>query len=162
MNVPEGARKRRRVRSRRGALSTATQVCIGHLRYGWISLACFCVLGIVLESLHGFKMEFYLAERVANRRFCWMAAHATGTGLSLLHLVFAATVVHLNDWNPRSRQMISYAFYSASLLIPAGFLLAGCFLRDGDPGLGMGLVMAACCLLMFVLASTAKQTRNLS
>ena len=155
MNTTVAGRKRKRRKPAGSQVLTARQVCANHLRFGWISLAVFCLLGLVLESLHGFKMEFYLAEEMASRRICWMVAHATGTCLSLVHICFAVTVLQFADWPPRSRQVASYSLYSASLLIPLGFLLAGWFLRDGKPGMGIGLVLAAGLLLMSVLWGTA-------
>ena len=155
MNTPVAVRKRKRRKPAAGQVLTAQQVCANHLRFGWITLACFCLLGMVLEGLHGFKLEFYLAEDMASRRLCWMVAHASGTGLSLVHICFAVTVLHMADWRPRSRQMASYSLYSASLLIPLGFLLAGWFLRDGKPGMGIGLVLAAGLLLLSVLWGAA-------
>ncbi|NIM42420.1 MAG: hypothetical protein GTN84_14715, partial [Hydrogenophaga sp.] len=32
-----------------------------HLRFGWWSLLVFLCLGAVLESMHGFKVQFYVA-----------------------------------------------------------------------------------------------------
>lgn len=157
MNQP-AAPKRRRVRSSTVNLSTPQQISRGHLKFGWTSLACFCLLGIFLEALHGFKIEWYLSETMAARRGCWLAAHASGTCLSLLHIVFAVTVVYLADWRPKSRLVTSYSLSSATVLIPAGFLLAGCFLRDAKPGMGMGLVLAAVLLLLSVLLATATNT----
>ena len=154
MNQP-AAPKRRRVRSSAANLLTPQQISRGHLRFGWISLGCFCLLGIFLESLHGFKIEWYLGEATEARRGCWLAAHASGTCLSLVHISFAVTILHFADWRPRSRQVASYSLCSASLLIPLGFLLAGWFLRDGKPGMGIGLVLAAVLLLMSVLWGTA-------
>ena len=158
MNVPAAAPKRRRSQSSKANLLTSQQISRGHLRFGWISLACFCLLGIVLESLHGFKIEWYLGEATAARRGCWLAAHASGTCFSLLHLIFAMTVVYLADWRPKSRLLASYSLCSATVLIPAGFLLAGWFLRDAKPGMGMGLVLAAALLLLSVLVATATNT----
>jgi len=158
MNAPAAAPKRRRSQSSAVKLLTPRQICRGHLRFGWISLGCFCLLGIFLETLHGFKIEWYLSEAMTARRGCWLAAHASGTCFSLLHIVFAMTVVYLTDWRPKSRLATSYSLYSASVLIPAGFLLAGWFLRDAKPGMGMGLVLAAALLLLSVLLATATNT----
>ena len=155
MNTPVASRKRKRRKAAVGGILTARQVCSRHLRFGWISLAIFSLLGMILESMHGFKLEFYLAEDMASRRICWMVAHASGTCLSLIHISFAVTILHFADWRPRSRQVASYSLCSASLLIPLGFLLAGWFLRDGKPGMGIGLVLAAVLLLMSVLWGTA-------
>jgi len=157
MNQP-AVPKRRRARAFAVNLLTPQQICRGHLRFGWVSLGCFCLLGVLLESLHGFKIEWYLNETMAARRACFLAAHASGICFSLLHMVFAVTVVYLTGWRPKSRQMASYSLYSASVLIPTGFLLAGWVLRDAKPGMGMGLVLAAALLLLSVLLATAVNT----
>ena len=159
MNASGATKKRRRSRSP-AKLLTAHQICRSHLRFAWISLTCFCLLGIFLEALHGFKIAWYLSPEMASRRGCWMAAHAAGTVLSLLHILFAATVMQLRDWQPKSRLVASYALSSVSLLIPGGFFLAGLFLRDGKPGMGIGLVMAAAVLLISVLSVTATRTSS--
>lgn len=158
MNVPVAAKKRKRPRSAPAKALTAGQICQGHLCFAWISLTCFCLLGLALEGFHAFKIDWYL--EMAYRRGCWMAAHATGTCFSLLHILFAVTVIYLSDWQPKSRRGVSCALYSASLLIPAGFFLAGCFLRDGKPGMGIGLVLAAAVLLVSVLVVTAITTSD--
>ena len=49
-----------------------------HLRFGWWSLLCFLTLGIVLESLHGFKVGWYLDAAHSTRRLMWTLAHAHG------------------------------------------------------------------------------------
>ena len=39
-----------------------------HIRVGWWSLLVFLSLGIVLETLHGFKIGWYLDTSSATRR----------------------------------------------------------------------------------------------
>ncbi len=40
-----------------------------HLRFGWWSLLVFLLLGLVLETLHGFKIGWYLDVSNSIRRF---------------------------------------------------------------------------------------------
>ena len=63
-----------------------------HLRFGWGSLLVFVLLGGVLEGMHGFKVDWYLAVGNETQRLMWRLAHAHGTFLSLVHVAFAFTV----------------------------------------------------------------------
>ena len=63
-----------------------------HLRVGWLALLVFLSLGIILESLHGFKVGLYLDVSNQTRRFMWTLAHAHGTLLALVNLAFALTL----------------------------------------------------------------------
>ena len=50
-----------------------------HIRFGWWSLLVFASAGLVLESLHGFKVRAYLDTSNETRRLMWTLAHAHGT-----------------------------------------------------------------------------------
>ena len=54
-----------------------------HLRFGWRSLFVFLVLGVVLETLHGFKLGWYLDVGAEMRRLMFTLAHAHGTLLAM-------------------------------------------------------------------------------
>src|SRR5205809_1078745 len=58
------------------------------LRAGWLLLAIALPFGVTLETLHGFKVQAYLASEM--RREMWRLAHAHGTLLGILCLVSAA------------------------------------------------------------------------
>ena len=60
-----------------------------HLLFGWWSLLVFLSLGLGLETLHGFKVGWYLDVANEARRLTWTLAHAHGTLLGLIHLGFA-------------------------------------------------------------------------
>src|SRR5688572_24062207 len=60
-----------------------------HLRFGWFSLLVFLTLGLMLEALHGFKVQAYLNVMNETRRLMWTLAHAHGAMLGLAHLGFA-------------------------------------------------------------------------
>ena len=72
-----------------------------HLRFGWWSLLLFATLGLVLESLQGFKVRAYLDVSNETRRLMWTLAHAHGTLGGLLHLGLAASVGHLVGGRPQ-------------------------------------------------------------
>ncbi|MDC0175896.1 hypothetical protein OAJ60_03075, partial [Planctomycetaceae bacterium] len=71
----------------RGAIVTR------HMVIGWWSLLIFVALGLVLESMHGFKVAWYVnSGEPETTRLMMRLAHAHGTFLSLVHLAFAWTV----------------------------------------------------------------------
>ncbi len=128
--------------------------CIGrHMRFGWWSLLLFLCLGIVLDGMHGLKIGWYLDVSSQTRRLMWTLAHAHGTLLSLIHIVFAVTLTRLPNWKPRSRNIASQCLIGASLLLPGGFFIGGFWIYEGDPGLGVvlapigGFLLAAAVLL---------------
>ena len=127
-----------------------------HLRIGWWSLLLFLTLGIVLEAMHGFKIQWYLGEQNATRRLMFTLAHVHGTLLSLVHLAFAATDHILRPTSTRQeagRQPVRSLLLSlATILIPLGFFAGGWKVYDGDPSLGILLVpLGAVCLFAAVL-----------
>jgi hypothetical protein len=132
-----------------------------HLRFGWWALLGFLTLGFVLESLHGFKVGWYLEMGNETRRLMWTLAHAHGSLLSMVHVIFAATVIFLPEWKSTSRTTASRCLMSASLLIPGGFFLGGCVIYAGDPGLGILLVPPGALLLFVAVLLTARSVKHL-
>lgn len=110
-----------------------------HLRLGWWLLALFATLGLVLETLHGFKLQAYVGVDSSIRREMWTLAHAHGTLLSLVHLGLAATLWFGKQQSGRPL-LASRLISAASLLMPLGFFLGGWQYYGGDPGLGILLV----------------------
>ncbi len=124
-----------------------------HLRLGWWSLLLFACLGLTLEAMHGFKVDWYLNVTNETRRLMLRLAHAHGTLLALLHIAFAATLAAAKPTGRASR-IASRALIAAGLLLPAGFLLGGFGAVGGDPGMGIGLVpLGAACLLTGLFAA---------
>ena len=118
-----------------------------HLRLGWWSLLLFACLGLTLEAMHGFKVDWYLNVASETRRLMFRLAHAHGTLLAVLHVAFGATLAVAAP-EGRARRVASRALIAAGLLLPAGFLLGGFGAIGGDPGMGIGLVpLGALCLL---------------
>lgn len=126
-----------------------------HLRTGWWSVALFGTLGLVLETLHGFKAGVYLDVSNETRRLMWTLAHAHGTLLGLAHIGFAWTVGAVGGEGAGVRRA-SAALTAASLALPGGFFLGGVRFYAGDPGLGIVLVPVGAVLLIFAAVSTAR------
>ncbi|MEC7584871.1 MAG: hypothetical protein VYE77_11185 [Planctomycetota bacterium] len=127
-----------------------------HLRFGWWSLLLFALTGITLEALHGFKVDWYLDVGSETRRLMWRLAHAHGTFLAVINLVFAATLAIL----PNRTKIASPCLIGASIAIPGGFFLGGLTPHSGDPGIGILLLPLGAFLLVTALLSTALATRK--
>jgi len=124
-----------------------------HLRFGWWSLFVFAGAGLVLESLHGFKVRAYLDASNETRRLMWTLAHAHGTLLALVNVVAGLMWRAAPPPNPR---LISTALVAASVLLPGGFFLGGIAFYSGDPGFGTLLVPIGAALLLFSIFSIAR------
>jgi hypothetical protein len=145
-----------------------------HLRFGWYALAGFSLLGIALESLHAFKQGYYLDVGNETRRLMWRLGHAHGTLLALVNMGFGLSLPHLPPHAAKlgaitagpsesaSLRRISACLLVAALLMPAGFLLGGCFATDADPGPLVALVPAGAVLLIVAAASVARRLRRVS
>jgi hypothetical protein len=133
-----------------------------HLRFGWWSLLLFATLGLVLESLHGFKVGVYLDVSNETRRLMWTLAHAHGALLSMVHILFGLTVRVMPELGIRNRPLISRCLIGASIILPGGFFLGGIGSYGGDPGVGVLLVPVGAALLLmavFLLARIAGLVR---
>jgi hypothetical protein len=119
-----------------------------HLRFGWWSLLVFATLGLALESLHGFKVRAYLDVSNETRRLMWTLAHAHGTLLGVVHVIFALTLTAFQDLSARNLRLMSTSLVGASVLLPGGFFLGGVAFYSGDPGLGILLVPVGAVLLL--------------
>ena len=128
-----------------------------HLRFGWWSLLLFATLGLALELLQGFKVRAYLDTSNETRRLMWTLAHAHGTLLAVVHVMFAVTwrAAPASLPNPR---LISNSLIAASTLLPGGFFLGGVAFYSGDPGLGVLLVPIGGVLLLVAVFSIARAT----
>lgn len=111
-----------------------------HLRMGWWGLLCFVALGTLLETLHAFKVGFYLDVGNESRRLLWTLAHAHGALIALVHIAFAASLALGPSGSPAARRWASAGLVGARVAMPAGFLLGGAVLHGGEPGLGILLV----------------------
>lgn len=125
-----------------------------HLRYGWWSLFIFLALGVLLETLHGFKIGWYLNVDVEIRRLMFTLAHAHGTLLALVNIVLGLTLRSVKGCD--LSRGASRAILWGSALLPAGFFLGGIIIHDGDPGLGVLLVPVGALLLLYGVYSVAR------
>lgn len=124
-----------------------------NLRFGWWSLLVFLSLGGVLETLHGFKIGWYVDVGNETRRLMFTLAHAHGTLLALVNIAAALTVRMVERFT--LRPSVSFALIWAAILLPAGFFLGGIVIYDGDPGLGVWLVPVGAALLFYSIARIA-------
>ena len=125
-----------------------------HLRYGWWSLFTFLALGIVLETLHGFKIGWYLDVSSEMRRLMFTLAHAHGTLLALVNIAVGLTLRVVNGLTLTRAASLSLTWGAA--LLPVGFLLGGVIVHEGDPGLGIILVPIGAVRLLFGVGSFAR------
>tara|TARA_R110002072_G_scaffold25443_6_gene85211 strand:+ start:171256 stop:171744 length:489 start_codon:yes stop_codon:yes gene_type:complete len=146
-----------------------------HLRIGWTSLLVFVVLGGVLESMHGFKVDWYLAVGNETQRLLWRLAHAHGTFLSLVHIGFAATLSHMSSGivsaeivssetvSPETAtrgalpKFAGASLTTALIALPGGFLLGAFGGHGGDPGIGIVLVPFGLVMLVVAIIGTLRK-----
>lgn len=127
-----------------------------HLKFGWWSLLAFAGLGLLLETLHGFKVAAYLDLANETRRLMWRLAHAHGALVGVVHVLFGLTLRGGGDERFPNVPLISIALISASVLLPGGFFLGGVGFFGGDPGLGILLVPVGAILLLTAVGSVAR------
>ncbi|MHC5110200.1 MAG: hypothetical protein ACYTHJ_10020 [Planctomycetota bacterium] len=119
-----------------------------HLRAGWISLLVYLIMGLVLEILHGLKIDWYLNVAHEARRLMWSLAHAHGTLLGLVNLAFAYHFRMRQRPAGRAFALSSYCLLGSTILLPGGFLLGGIVIHAGDPGKGILLVPVGALMLI--------------
>jgi hypothetical protein len=125
-----------------------------HLRFGWWSLFAFLTLGVVLETLHGFKIGWYLDADADIRRLMFTLAHAHGTLLALVNIALGLTLRAVDGFT--LSKSASRAISWGALILPVGFLLGGFFIHDGDPGFGVLLVPVGALLLVYGVGCAAR------
>lgn len=129
-----------------------------HQLVGWWGLLVFLSLGIGLEALHGFKVGTYLDPEYRMRRLMWTLAHAHGTLLSLVQIVFALGVTQFGTWNVGRLRLASFFLIDGWLLLPLGFFLGGVWHNETDPWIGILLVPIGALFLLvavFLIALSA-------
>jgi hypothetical protein len=101
------------------------------LASGFLGLAVFVLLGVVLETFHAFKWMGYLHVEQETRRLMLRLAHAHGTLLSVVQIVFALSA----RAEPRLLGSVRpAAMLLGQWMVPLGFLLGAIGARGGDPG----------------------------
>jgi len=113
----------------------APTYALRHLRFGWWSLLVFATLGLILESLHGFKVRAYLDVSNETRRLMWTLAHAHGTLLAVVsgaahlgttHRLLAALVA------PPLAALLISAWLAHRELVPAVLASSALFTATGQ------------------------------
>lgn len=111
--------------------------CFACLRLGWAMIAVFLLGGVVLESFHLVKLSLYVDARL--RRELWTLAHAHGTLLGVINVIFALTASrYMNDETRRTRAAALLRL--GTPLVPLGFFLGGIGAAEGDPSIFIVLV----------------------
>ena len=131
-----------------------------HLRLGWWSLLAFATLGLGLESLHGFKIRAYLDVSNETRRLMWTLAHAHGTLLAILNIVFGLSLRVVPEFTTSRLAFASSALAGATIAMPAAFFLGGIVFYGGDPGLGILLLPVGAFLLLAAIFWIARDVQR--
>ena len=116
----------------------------------------FATLGLALESLQGFKVRAYLDVSNETRRLMWTLAHAHGTLLGVVHVIFGLTLRSIAAPGASDPRLASASLIGSSLLLPGGFFLGGIAFYSGDPGLGVLLVPVGGVLLLVAIVWVAR------
>jgi hypothetical protein len=129
-----------------------------HQVWGWRLLALFMTGGLLLETLHGFKIGLYLDQTNSLRRELWTLAHAHGTLVAVVQLLFSQVVARgwWTSW-PRMR-LCSFLYLWAAILLPGGFFLGGIAPHENsDPWIGIWWVPVGAMFLIIAALVTASQ-----
>jgi hypothetical protein len=137
---------------------TAVDLSTRHRRWGWASLATFASIGLLLESLHGFKLAALVDHE--TRQTMWRLAHAHGAVLGLVHLALAQQLAMQGASDATRSSSIALCF--ATVAMPLGFALGGAWYYDSDPGVGIvlvpigGVALIYACLRLALSAATSR------
>lgn len=143
-----------------GPHSAIEPVINRHLAFGWWMIVASVTLGIALETLHGFKIGFYLDASSETRRLLFTLAHAHGALFGLLHIAFATSLPRLRRLDEKARRFASRLLRAGTLLLPVGFLLGGTFATEGDPGLPVLLAPLGALLVLVAVFAIALGARS--
>lgn len=121
---------------------------------GWLSLVFWMSFGLLLESLMAYKSPAYLGD--LQRRELFRLAHAHG---SLLGIVLVVAAIWARGIGARLSRLAIIAIRLGAVVLPVGFLAAGMWHPESDPGFAIWLVPAGALLLIFGLTSIAISSR---
>lgn len=122
---------------------------------GWLSIALWMVFGLLLEGLLGYKTPAYLQDE--QRRELFRLAHTHGTFLGLVLIGAALCGRQFNLLPPPAARI---ALRLGAILMPLGFLLAGVWHYESDPGFAIWLVPPSALLLVFGAIAFALASRS--
>ncbi|MEN8181378.1 MAG: hypothetical protein ABFS46_02460 [Myxococcota bacterium] len=138
--------------------SQARALDLWHIRFGWTVIAVFAGLGMLLETMHGLKLGWYLDVDSTTRRFLFTLGHAHGVLIGFVNVFFGLT---LRTGSVERERLASRCLVAANVLMPTGFLLGGIDTHGGDPGLAtLALVPLGGSLLLIGVVSIALGTRD--
>jgi hypothetical protein len=120
-----------------------------------VSIAVWMAFGLLLEGLLGYKTPAYLQD--SQRRELFRLAHAHGTLLGLILLASALAVDRFSLVVPRAARV---ALRLGVIVLPLGFLLAGVWHYEGDPGIAIWLVPPSALLVIFGVVTLALAVRK--
>jgi hypothetical protein len=128
-----------------------------NLTLGWVMLAFFLAMGMVLESFHLVKLPAYLQTHL--RRELWTLAHAHGALFGVINILFGLSAKrvfpqHLHHHQRRGRA--ASLLRIGSLLVPLGFLFGGIGNAEGDPSLAILLVPIGGVMALIGIVSIAR------
>jgi hypothetical protein len=123
--------------------------------HGWLSLAFWISFGLLLESLMAYKSPAYLED--PQRRELFRLAHAHG---SVLGMVLIIAAIWARGIGARLSRLAVVALRLGAVVMPLGFLAAGLWHPDSEPGLAIWLVPAGALPLIFSLTSIALSSRT--
>ena len=121
---------------------------------GWLSIALWMSVGLLLEGLLGYKIPSYLSD--PDRRELFRLAHTHGTFLGLVLIAAALSEKRGGPLPPIAATALSIG----SALMPLGFLLAGIWHPEGDPGPAIWIVPPSALLIIFGAISLALAHRK--
>jgi hypothetical protein len=121
----------------------------------FVSVAGWLTFGLVLEGFLGYKTPAYLHDVV--RRELFRLAHAHGTLLSVLLLVSALACDRFDLEVARSGQV---SLRIGVTVLPLGFLIAGVWHYESDPGLAIWLVPVSAVMVLFGLVTIVMSFRQ--
>lgn len=124
-----------------------------HLRVGWWALGVYLLLGVLLEAFHATKAGLYLDVGNETRRLLFRLAHAHGTLLAMVNILYALTI---RAQASAASPLASGSLIAGLLLMPGGFFLGGVWAQGGDPGLGTVLAPAGALALVLGVVIVAK------
>jgi hypothetical protein len=124
------------------------------LRQGWWSVAVWMAVGLLLEGLLGYKAPSYLND--LQRRELFRLAHSHGTLLGVV-LIIAVVTAQRFGAPPKLAQT---SLRIGAVMMPVGFLLAGVWHPEGDPGLAIWLVPPGALLVIFGVVATALSLKS--
>jgi hypothetical protein len=128
-----------------------------HLVFGWWALMVFLLVGSALETMHGFKVAWYVDVATETRRLMWRLGHAHGTMLSIVNILFGLTLRAAADrigsaeaWPRRAGRLLIIG----TVLLPGGFFAGGLVIYGGDPGPGVFVALFGALALALAVALT--------